>query len=78
MHDLHKNNEKYTQPGRFGVKSPFLYSIKRSILQSIAELIQKKKKERKKRKWTKYENNTEQAANCKPRIDSLFHVIQTN
>ena len=73
VHDLYKNNEKYTQPGRFGVKSPFHYSIKRSILQSIAELIQKKK-----RKWTKYENSTEQAANCKPRTDSLFHVIQTN
>ena len=23
VHDLYKNNEKYTQPGRFGVKSPF-------------------------------------------------------
>ena len=79
VRDLYKkNNEKYTQPGRFGVKSPFHYSIKRSILQlqSIADLIQKKK--RKKRKWTKYENNTEQEANCKPRTDSLFHAIQTN
>ena len=48
VHDLYKkNNEKYTQPGRFGVKSPFHYSIKRSILQSIAELIQKKEKKEK-------------------------------
>ena len=23
VHDLYRNNEKYTQPGRFAVKSPF-------------------------------------------------------
>lgn len=27
VHDLYKNNEKYTQPGTFGVKSPFHYLI---------------------------------------------------
>ena len=48
MHDLYKNNEKYTQPGRFAVKSPF-----RFINQS------------------KYENNTEQEANCKPRTEFI-------
>ena len=47
VHDLYRNNEKYTQPGSFGVKSPSHYSIKRSILQSIAELIQKKEKKEK-------------------------------
>ena len=53
VHDLYRNDEKYTQPGRFAVNHLFINQ-------------------------SKYENNTEQAANCKPPTDSLFHVIQTN
>ena len=78
VHDLYKkNNEKYTQPGRFGVKSPFHYSIKRSILQSIAELIQKKEKKEKEinKIYMKIIHNKQQTASL---VQSLFHAIQTN